>query len=146
MSIGSYSGFTMLETMIVVAIIAILAAVALPSYAAYVQRAHILEAVARLSDARQQMETYFQDARSYIDADGGCGVPPPAAGAADTFALTCTATADAYVYTASGLAARGMDAFVFAIDQNGVRTTLSVPPGWRRPANCWTIRADGLCA
>ena len=40
----SDNGFTMLETMIVVAIVAILAAVALPSYAGYVKRAHILEA------------------------------------------------------------------------------------------------------
>ena len=136
----------MLETMIVVAIVAILAAVALPSYASYVKRAHILEAVARLSDAREQMETYFQDSRSYVDAGGGCGAPPAAAGTADAFALTCTATATAYVYTATGLASKGMDAFAFSIDQNGARATLSVPPGWTRTADCWTMRADGFCA
>ena len=55
------SGFTLLETMVVVAIVAVLAAVAVPSYAGYVKRSHILEAVARLSDARARMEDYFQD-------------------------------------------------------------------------------------
>ena len=146
MNIDSVRGFTVLETMIVVAIVAILAAVAVPSYAGYVKRAYILEAVARLSDAREQMETYFQDARSYVDGSGGCGVAAPSPGAGDAFALTCTATATAYVYTASGLATKGMDAFVFTIDQNGARVTVSVPTGWVRAADCWTIRADGFCA
>ena len=136
----------MLETMIVVAIIAVLAAVALPSYAGYVKRAHILEAAARLSDAREQMEAYFQDTRASIDATGGCGVSPPAVRAADAFALTCTATSTTYTYTATGVATKGMDSFVFTIDQNGARATVSAPSDWRRSADCWTIRADGLCA
>lgn len=135
----------MLETMIVVAIIAILAAVALPSYAGYVKRAHVLEAVARLSDARARMEEYFQDERSYVDATARCGAVPPAAAAADAFALSCTATATTFTYTATGLAAKGMDAFVFTIDQSGARATVSVPPDWSRTPDCWTIRADGSC-
>ncbi|HSC23142.1 MAG TPA: type IV pilin protein [Casimicrobiaceae bacterium] len=146
MTVASPAGFTMLETMIVVAIVAILAAVALPSYAGYVKRARILEAVARLSDARQQMEAYFQDERSYLDGAGGCGAAPPSAGTADAFALTCTATATTFLYKATGLAAKGMDAFVFTIDENGARSTLSLPADWRRSDDCWTIRADGLCA
>jgi type IV pilus assembly protein PilE len=131
--------------MIVVAIVAILAAVALPSYAGYVKRAHILEAVARLSDARQRMEDYFQDAHSYVDGAGQCGVAPPAEAASEAFALTCSATATTYTYTATGRSAKGMDAFVFTIDQSGARATLSVPSDWLRSADCWTIRADGLC-
>ena len=146
MNVDLRGGFTMLETMVVVAIVAILAAVALPSYAGYVKRAHILEAVARLSDAREQMETYFQDARSYVDGSGACGAAPPSPGTGDAFALTCTATATTYLYTATGLSTKGMDAFVFTVDQNGARATVSVPGGWRRTADCWTIRADGFCA
>jgi type IV pilus assembly protein PilE len=135
----------MLETMIVVAIIAILAAVALPSYAGYVKRAHVLEAVARLSDARALMEEYFQDERSYVDGSGRCGVVPPVAGAADAFALSCAATSTTFTYTATGLPAKGMEAFVFTIDQTGAKATLSVPRGWSRTSDCWTIRADGSC-
>lgn len=139
-------GFTMLETMIVVAIVAILAAVALPSYAGYVQRARLLEAVARLSDARERMEAFFQDERSYTDAGGACGFIAESAHAGDAFALACTATSTTFTYTASGLAALGMDLFVYTIDEGGARRTLSVPSGWRRSADCWTIRADGSCA
>ena len=140
------SGFTLLETMVVVAIVAVLAAIAVPSYAGYVKRSHILEAVARLSDARARMEDYFQDERTYIDSTGRCGAPPPATGSADAFTLTCSATATTYTYTATGTAPKAMSGFVFNVDQSGARSTVSVPPGWLRTADCWTIRADGLCA
>ena len=139
-------GFTLLETMVVVAIVAVLAAIAVPSYAGSVKRSHILEAVARLSDGRARMEDYFQDERTYSDGTGGCGAAPPAIGSADAFTLSCTATATTYTYTATGSAAKAMSGFVFTVDQTGARSTVSVPPGWLRTADCWTIRADGLCA
>ncbi|MEO9161891.1 MAG: type IV pilin protein [Casimicrobiaceae bacterium] len=139
------AGFTLLEMMLVVAILGTLATIALPSYAAYVKRSHILEAVARLSDARMRMEEYFLDQRTYIDDTGHCGAVAPSSGTADTFLLTCDATATTFTYTATGLSARGMDAFVYAIDQAGAKTTISSPAGWSRAADCWTIRADGLC-
>ena len=44
-------GFTLLEVMIVVAIVATLAAIALPSYATYVKRSRILDAVTRSAAA-----------------------------------------------------------------------------------------------
>jgi prepilin-type N-terminal cleavage/methylation domain-containing protein len=139
-------GFSLLETMIVVAIVAVLATIALPSYAVYVKRAHILEAVADLSNAHARMEEYFLDQRSYIDGRGLCGVPAPTAAAADAFVLTCAATADTFTYTATGNAGKGMDDFVYTIDHLGARVTLALPPRWSRTADCWTIRADGSCA
>ena len=54
-------GFTLIELMITVAIIAILAAVALPAYSTYVTRARITDAVKGLSEMRLKMEQYFQD-------------------------------------------------------------------------------------
>jgi type IV pilus assembly protein PilE len=138
-------GFTLIEAMIVTAIVAILAAVALPSYTAYVRRSHILEAIARLADARARMEEYFQDERTYVDASGGCGAPPNAPAPPDAFVITCSATASTFTYTATGQRARGMSAFVYAIDQAGAKATVSVPSGWQRTADCWTIRADGSC-
>jgi type IV pilus assembly protein PilE len=142
---GTARGFTLLEAMLVVAIIATLAAIAVPSYADYVRRSRILDAVARLADARARMEEYFLDQRSYVDATGRCGVPPPAGTAGDAFALACEGSPAAYTYTATGLAAKGMAAFAYAIDQAGAKTTVSLPAGWSRGTDCWTIRADGLC-
>jgi type IV pilus assembly protein PilE len=136
--------FTLLEMMIVVAIVAILAAVALPSYAAYVQRSRILDAVTRLSDARARMEDYFLDERAYVDASGRCGFLPSAS-ATDAFIVQCEATATSFIVTATGMAAKGMTDFIYSIDQSGTKTTLGVPRGWSRSADCWTIRQDGFC-
>jgi type IV pilus assembly protein PilE len=136
--------FTLLETMIVVAIVAILAAIALPSYTAHVQRSRILDAVARLSDARSRMEAYFLDERAYVDTAGRCGFLPSTS-AADAFVVRCEATATTFIVTATGVAAKGMTDFAYAIDQSGAKATLGVPRGWSRSADCWTIRQDGFC-
>ena len=50
-----------------------------------------------------------------------------------------------FTYTATGQGARGMSAFVYSIDEAGAKATVSVPSGWQRTADCWTIRADGSC-
>ena len=138
--------FTLIETMIVVAIVATLATIAVPGYASYVQRSRILEASARLSDAAVRMHEHFLDERTFVDASGGCAIAPPASAAADAFALTCAATGATFVYTATGRADKGMSAFAYAIDETGARTTISVPSDWVRSADCWTMRADGTCA
>ena len=66
----SNSGFTLIEVMITVAIVAILAAIAVPSYNEYVQRARITEATSNLSDMRNKMEQYFQDNRTWTPGGG----------------------------------------------------------------------------
>jgi type IV pilus assembly protein PilE len=138
-------GFSLIEVLTVVSIIAILASIAVPQYGAYVQRSRLVDAITRLADARARMEQYFLDRRSYLDEAGRCGVQPSAATTADTFALRCDATPSTYTYTATGLAARGMGEFAYTIDQSGLKATVSVPGGWRAHADCWTIRQDGLC-
>ncbi len=70
-----YSGFTLIEMMITVAIVAILASVALPSYSEYVLRSKTEEATSGLAELRVRMEQYFQDNRKYDDyVDGNCNL------------------------------------------------------------------------
>ena len=70
------TGFTLVELMIVVAIIAILAAIAVPSYNDYVTRSKLQEAHTNLAAARVNMEQYYQDNRVYTTApgSGACGI------------------------------------------------------------------------
>ena len=59
-------GFTLIEAMITVALVAILAAVALPSYRDYVIRGRLVDATNALSSTRARMEQFYQDKRTYV--------------------------------------------------------------------------------
>ena len=69
-------GFTLIELMIVVAIIGILAAVALPAYQDYTIRARVSEAILATSQCRTAISEIYQSAAAgtAIPANGwGCG-------------------------------------------------------------------------
>lgn len=64
------SGFTLIEVMIVVAIIGIISAIAYPSYDEYAKRGNRTEGQALLSDASARQERYFAQNNTYITDDG----------------------------------------------------------------------------
>lgn len=73
------AGFTLIEVMIVVAIVAILAAIALPSYQEYVRRGHRAEARAGLQQAATWMERAATAQGTYpvtADFPGGLATVP----------------------------------------------------------------------
>ena len=141
------SGFTLIELMIVVAIVSILAAVALPSYKNYLIRGRIPDATSALATKRVKMEQWYQDNRTYVGADGGAGLPATL----DTttskyFDFSGTnLTASGYTLTATGKGP--MAGFSYTVDQANSKTTTitGVSGGWDTTATCWVIRSGGQC-
>lgn len=148
--LSSREGFTLIEVMIVVAIVAILAALALPSYRDYVLRGQMVDATNSLSVGRANMERYFQDNRTY-EAVGLINPPcasaiPVAQRTQGSFVLTCEApTATAYTLTATGSGTTA--AFTFTVTELDQRTTVVAtggPSGWNSGA-CWAVKKGQVC-
>ncbi len=77
-NVKSHRGFTLIELMVVVAIIGILAAVAMPAYTSYIQRGHRASAKTGLLEVAQYMERYRSVNFKYVDASGNAPTLPSA--------------------------------------------------------------------
>lgn len=132
----SQKGFTLVELMIVVAIIAILASIAIPAYSDYVTRSKIADGLSGLSDGRVKLEQFFQDNHDYTAASA------PSDSDHFTYALSSLGLTT-YVITATGK--NEMSDFSYSIDQDNNKQTLSLKSGWGSAASCWIDRKGGSC-
>ena len=148
------AGFTLIEVMIVVAIVGILAAIALPAYSDYVRRGRIPEATSNLAAYQGRMEQWFQDAKTY-SAPGSatvCGAMQ-AAVTLKYFGLSCTPGAantngSTTTYTLTATGSGSMAGFTYTVDQDGNKTsTITGVSGWTAatPNNCWVTNKGGIC-
>ena len=159
------AGFTLIELMITVAIVAILSAIAYPNYRNYVLRGQIVNATNGLSAVSANMERYFQDNRTYLAVNGfspPCLTPVPYG----SFTVSCptalvsppstfsgsTLTATSYQLEAIGSTGTSgnMSGFYFFIDQAGNQGTMVTAPAssaWIVAGGCtstWETKA-GQC-
>lgn len=136
-------GFTLIELMIVVAIIGILAGVAYPAYTDYIRRGALPEAFSGLSNAQVRMEQSYQDNRTY-GTGTTCGFVPAATKyftftcvAASTTAFTIRATgqgsAAGHIYTVNQANARVTETFKGTSVSSGVGLT------------CWLSKSTSDC-
>ncbi len=142
-----HQGFTLIEVMIVVAIVAILAAIAIPSYNDYITRSQVTEAFSRLSEVRVKMEQYFQDNRTYVGACASNLVAPSLLRTPHfNFTTTpCNGTPITFSVTATGDVG-GPNGFVYTIDQADTRSsTFPAASAWVSNAACWVKKKDGSC-
>lgn len=139
-------GFTLIELMIVVALIGILASIAVPAYNDYVIRGKLVDVSAQLSDARIKREQFFQDYRAY---DGSNGGTPPCPAESKYFTFTCAETPITYTVTAKNKANQGLGAvgdYEYTIDQaNGKATTKFAGSAPSPVASCWLMKKGDSC-
>jgi type IV pilus assembly protein PilE len=141
-------GFTLIEVMMAMAIVAILTAIAFPTYRNHVIRGALTDAVNGLSTMRAQMERHFQDNRSY--ATTGTFTTPCASTDATTrtfgnFVVSCVGTPTATAFTLQAVGSGNANGFTFTINQADVRATTAAPSGWTTCATAWMTRKGQTC-
>lgn len=138
-------GFSLIELMVVVAIIGILTSIAMPAYQDYVIRGKIPEATSGLATKRIHMEQFFQDNRTYAGSDVA---PFPCANdvaSSRYFNFSCVAAPTATTYTLQAVGKDSMAGFTYTVNQNNVKTTTTTKPGWTGNASCWVTKKGGQC-
>jgi len=155
-------GFTLIELMITIAVIAVLSAIALPAYTDYVTRSKLAEAYAHLADLRVKMEQSYLDNRRYSSNAGGgtCGIPggnTPTVQGTKYFDFTClssnpnAAGDQEYVLTASGRAVENLGGISFTINHGNTKATTVTAAsamsdkGYASNAGCWIRKKPSQC-
>ncbi len=137
------AGFTLIEVMIVVAIIGILAAIAYPSYVRYVQKSRRTDAKTALLDLATRQERYFTMNNTYAATAPNLGYGTSSAFPLDVltsgttfYQLNVTASSSTgFTATATPVNAQASDTLcgTYTIDQLGTQSS----SGTLGAAACW---------
>jgi len=134
-------GFTALELVTTVAVVAILSSIALPSYVDYMRRSRLTDGFQAMAQFRTRMEQAFQDSGNYGVTGGPCAVAVPATSAYFSFGCTLGAGGASFTMTATGTGF--MSGYAYTVDDAGNQTTTAFP-GAVVPVACWLTRS-GEC-
>lgn len=123
-----HSGFTLIELMIVVAIVAILATIAYPSFAEQIRKSRRSEAISNMQDVQLQLEKYRVDHPSYSTFS------VPASASTPHYTITMpSADATSYTLVASPLGAQAND----ACGKLSITVTGATVKKEAATTNCW---------
>jgi type IV pilus assembly protein PilE len=108
-------GFTLIELMITVAVVAILAAIAIPNYTEYIRRANLVDGQKAMASAAVELEQIFADRRAYPAV-----LPPTIQGTAD-MALTYKRSVDTRSFVLNSAGAGKMVGYYIAQSSGNAR-------------------------
>ena len=133
------SGFTLIEVMIVVAIIGILAAIAIPAYSNYVARAQFSEALSLVSGVKTAVADAYQSRDDLDGIDNGVGSIPAARAITGTYVENVVVTDG--IITATFKADSALDGKTMTLiptinkDALAWQCTTTAPPA-KAPSTC----------
>lgn len=140
--VKAQKGFTLIELMIVIAIIGILAAVAVPQYQSYTARAKFSEVVLATSTFKSAIEVCSQTSGS-IAADclvqGSNGIPAAPAATTRLASVTVGGTGGAAKITATAVSSGGLAGETYVLDGTYANGRIT----WDNSTS--TCLAKGLC-
>ena len=142
-------GFTLIEVMITVGIIAILSAIAVPAYQQYVRRGKVQEPILVLMDARLRLTQHAADNQgSFAGLFNAVCVPPagvtPLLSNTKYFTYTCVTSAASYLITATGRADRDMAGYIYTINEQNAKT--STIPNVAPCGSAWIAKSSDSCS
>ncbi|MGA4635792.1 type IV pilin protein [Pseudomonas solani] len=116
-------GFTLTELVVAVAILAILAGIAIPSYQGYVLRSGRSEAMTLLSEAAARQERYFTQNNSYASTAAALNMTSYVAGLKNYSLAISNVGAATYTLTATAIGSqvRDKECQTLTLDQAGAR-------------------------
>ena len=128
-------GFTMIELMVVVIVVGVLAAIAIPLYGKYINNARLTEATGRIGEIVTAAKAWAQENQ---DASGNPLWPSAAGGIVDltateqfTYAITAgggaNATTSALAVTATGVAGAKMAGVTVVVTVNNINANGGAP-------------------
>ena len=124
-------GFTLLEVVVVMAVVAILAAVAIPNYSEYIMRSHRSEAQSFISDVASRQSQFFLDRRSYAATVADLSMTVPAEVAARYTVAIVVGPPTGFQVTATPMGPQATDRCGWLrIDQAGTRTAAVTTRCW----------------
>jgi type IV pilus assembly protein PilE len=144
-------GFTLVELMIVVALVAILASIAMPAYTDYIRRGQLQEAFTTLADYRSKLDQYFLDRKNY-GASGDCASNAIASQwntfpkTVKYFTFDCELLTEdgvdamSYRLTATGVAGTAVEGSTYTIDKNGTKSTTQFKGNTYSGNSCWFVK------